>query len=61
MSSLKKENILKKEGVAEVCRWYNVVTKEKPKHIETPHILLSPKFWKKECVTVYPDSKYFIR
>ncbi|RZD41214.1 MAG: hypothetical protein CXT73_05340 [Methanobacteriota archaeon] len=61
MSSITKENILKKGGIAEVCRWHNVVTKEKQKHIKTSHILLPPDFLKKECLPVYPESKYFVR
>ena len=50
----------KKEGIAEVRRWHNVV-KEKQIWKETHCILLPPDFLKKECVTVESESKYFVR
>ena len=34
MSSIKKENTAKKEGIAEARRWHKVVMKEKQKHLE---------------------------
>ena len=60
MSSINKEYTAKKEGIAESRRWRNVVMEEEQK-LKTPLTLLPPDFLKKECVTVYPDSKYFVR
>ncbi len=60
MSSIKKEYTAKKEGIAESRRWRNVVMEEEQK-LKTPLIRLPPDILKKECVTDYPDSKYFVR
>ena len=60
MSSINKEYTAKKEGIAESRRWRNVVMEEEQK-LKTPLTLLPPDILKKECETVYPDSKYFVR
>ena len=48
----------KKHGIIEAERWHNIVSIKKNKFIR---ICLPEQILKKERVTTYPDSKYFVR
>lgn len=58
MSSIEE----KTKGITEAKRWRNVVVKEKINQIQKNiYILLPPQILKKECITVYSESKYYIK
>jgi hypothetical protein len=58
MSSIEE----KKKGITESKRWRNVVVKEKINQKQKNiYILLPPQIFKKECITVYSESKYYIK
>ena len=54
----------KKEGIAEIRRWHNIVKNKqllKETLKEKKYILLPPDILKKVCVKVESESKYFVR